>query len=183
MLKILPFLISLMSLPCGSVASGRWAVWPVLRIRKPGFWANRLSLFSLQLLRSHRHCASPYFFHQKNRGEKSIFLPYVPYVTGKSQIGLHVGSVSLTFASRCFSSLKGSCLYIMVRLGEPCPSTWRLNQSAFVQSNIRPLCTCGWLQERRNEHTPCPRLAIPGDIGKTYGLFTLLLHLLPVSMP
>ena len=29
---------------------------------------------------------------------------------------------SLTFAFRCFGSLKGSCLYIMVRLGEPCPS-------------------------------------------------------------
>ena len=90
-------------------------------------------------------------------------------VTGKSQIWLHVGSVSftLTFASRCFCSLKGYCLYIMACLREPCPSAWMLNQGAFVQGNIPTLSTCGWLQERRNEHIPSLRLAIPGDICKT----------------
>ena len=47
-----------------------------------------------------------------------------------------------------------------------------LNQSAFVQGSILTPSTCGRLQERRNEHIPSPRLAIPGDICKTYGLFT-----------
>ena len=69
-------------------------------------------------------------------------------VTGKSQIWQHVGSVSLTFASRYFCSLKGYCLYIMACLEEPCPYAWMLNQSAFVQGNIWTLSTCGWLQER-----------------------------------
>ena len=74
------------------------------------------------------------------------------YVTGKSEIWLHVGSVSfsLTFAFSCFCSLKGYYLYIMACLGEPSPSAWMLNQSAFVQGNNRNLSTCGWLQERRN---------------------------------
>ena len=30
-------------------------------------------------------------------------------------------SFTLIFASRCFCSLKGYCLYIMARLGDPCP--------------------------------------------------------------
>ena len=80
-------------------------------------------------------------------------LSYPSYtVTGKSQIWLHVGSVSftLTFAFCCFCSLKGYSLYLMACLWEPCPSAWMLNQSAFVQRNIRNLSACGWLQERRN---------------------------------
>lgn len=54
-----------------------------------------------------------------------------------------------------------------------------LNQSAFAQGNILTPSTCGWLRERRNEHILSPRLAIQGDICKTYGLLTLLPHLLP----
>ena len=77
-------------------------------------------------------------------------------VTGKSQIWLHVGPVSftLTFAFCCFCSLKGYCLYIMACLGEPCPSAWMLNQSAFVQGNIRTLSICGWLQEEEINTSP-----------------------------
>ena len=53
-------------------------------------------------------------------------------VTGKNW--LQVGSVSFTLilTSGCFCSLKGYCPYIMACLGEPCPSTWMLNQNAFV---------------------------------------------------
>ena len=75
--------------------------------------------------------------------------------TEKSQIGLHVGFVSftLTFASRCFCSLRGYCLYIMAFLGEPFPSAWMLNQSAFVQGNIRTLFHL-WMAARKKKLTP-----------------------------
>ena len=68
------------------------------------------------------------------------------FVTGKNW--LHVVSVSFTLilASGSFCSLKGHCPYIMACLGEPCPSTWMLNQNAFYGT----LSTCGWLQEGRN---------------------------------
>ena len=45
---------------------------------------------------------------------------------------------------------------------------------------FRTLSTCG-RQEGENEHTPCLRLAILGDVCKINGLFALLPHLLPIS--
>ena len=76
------------------------------------------------------------------------------FVTGKSQTGLHVGSVcfTLTSAFRCFCALKGYCLYIMACLGKPCPSAWMLNQSAFVQGNIGTLFHL-WMATRKKKLT------------------------------
>ena len=107
-------------------------------------------------------------------------------VTGKNKIKLH--SLTLTFASWCFCSLKWYCQYIMSCLGGTpplllnvkCKCLW--NQSAFVQENILTLSTCCWLLEGRNTHIPFQRLAFPGDICKTYDLFTLLHHLLHFSV-
>ena len=82
----------------------------------------------------------------------------------------------------CFCSLKDTVYTQWPASGNPAPSAWMLNQSAFVQGSILTLCTCGWLQERRNEHIPSPRLAIPGHICKSYGLFTLLPHRLPAAL-
>ena len=72
----------------------------------------------------------------------------------------------------CFpllGALKAYSLYVMACLGEPCPSVWILNQSAFVQGLAQS--TCG-AQEGRNEKSP-PRLAILEDICKINGLFTV----------
>lgn len=88
----------------------------------------------------------------------------------------------------CFCSLKRYCQYIMSCLGGTPPLLlnvkWKClwNQSAFVQGNILTLSTCCWLQEGRNTHIPFQRLAFPGDICKTDDLFTLLHHLLPLSV-
>ena len=43
---------------------------------------------------------------------------------------------------------------------------------------FRTLATCKW-QEGRNEHIPCLRLAILGDVCKINGFFTWLPHLPP----
>ena len=87
----------------------------------------------------YKRCLSSITYNHKNMetshlalGEKLRKLWYshvvldinwIDSITGKSQIGLHVGPVSLTFAFSCFCSLKGYCLYIMACLGEPCPSS------------------------------------------------------------
>ena len=43
---------------------------------------------------------------------------------------------------------------------------------------FRTLSICGW-QEEGNEHIPCLRLAIPAEVCKINGLFTLLPYLPP----
>ena len=58
--------------------------------------------------------------------------------------------------------------------------------------NVEPKCLCSgkqpepvhlWMATRKKKLTlPFLRLAIPGDICKTYGLFTLLPHLLLLSV-
>ena len=93
-------------------------------------------------------------------------------VTRKNKIWLHIGPVSatLTFASSCFCSLNGYCPYITVCRGEPCPSAW-----IFVQNPVYLRMATG---KKKLTYLASPtRLAIPGDICKINGLFTLLPHL------
>ena len=59
----------------------------------------------------------------------------------------------------------------MACLGEPCPSA-QLNQSAFVQDLAHLRMATG---RKKLVHFAL-RLAIPGDICKINGLFTLLPH-------
>ena len=66
------------------------------------------------------------------------------------------------FSSHCFYLLKGYCLHVMACLGDPCPSAWILNPSAFVQDSGHLWMAAG---------IQSPRLAIQGDICKINGLF------------
>ena len=81
-------------------------------------------------------------------GDLSIFcdLYVCIYITERNW--LHAGSVSLTltFASCCFCSLKGYCPYIMACFRIPCPFAWMLNQNAFIQDPI-----CLWVDTRKKK--------------------------------
>ena len=68
----------------------------------------------------------------------------------------------------------------------------------FLCLNVKPKCLCSgkhlepvhlWTRKKLQEVTkkkklthPLPEAGVPGDICKTYGLFTLLVHLLPLSV-
>ena len=61
-------------------------------------------------------------------------------------------SFPLTYASRCFGSLKGYCPHIMACLREPCPSAWMLNQNAFSSGPCPP--ADGYRKEKINTFLP-----------------------------
>ena len=66
---------------------------------------------------------------------------------------LHVASVSLTltFASHFFCSLKGYCLYIMACLREPLPLCLNAKPKCFVQDPVHL-----WMATVRKKLTPLP---------------------------
>ena len=102
-----------------------------------------------------------------NQGSSTFLLLYVTkfqfdspspvdhYAIGKSKIWLQVGSVSFTliFASPCFCSLQGYCLYKMACLWELWPSAWILNQSTFLCSGKHPDLVHLWIATRRKKST------------------------------
>ena len=57
-------------------------------------------------------------------------------VTGKNWLRVRPVSFTLTFASRCFCSVKGYCPYKIACLREPSPSARMLNQNTFVQDHV-----------------------------------------------
>ena len=79
----------------------------------------------------------------------SLFYSIMCY---REEQNLTIGAVSftLTFASCCFCSLKGYCLYHNGLPRGTLSLCLNAKPSAFVLGNILTLFTCGWLQEGRN---------------------------------
>ena len=86
-------------------------------------------------------------------------------------------SFTLIFVSCCFCSLTGYCLYIMACHREPSllPEDWT-KVPLFRETSWSCPPVNGYKKEEINTFPSLyyPRLAIPGDICKTYGLLGLL---------
>ena len=103
---------------------------------------------------------------------------------GKICLCVGYASFALSFACHGFCSLKGYWPCTLARLGKPCPSAWVFSQRCLSSRRHLDLVHLWMAARRRKEISPSyPRgCSFPGDICKTNGLFTLLPHLLPLSV-